>query len=119
MAAKEFQSKAAMTRANFREALVHLLHVEPDRLCHKAVSPDFSRCSEFPVLTATYRSNTLATTLKPGQQTGIRGGIYQEVGPRGGKQPNYAAVPDGRQLPPTTKPGHGWVPVKVTPDSRR
>lgn len=61
----------------------------------------------------------MATTLKPGQQTGNRGGIYQEVGPRGGKQPNYAAVPDGRQLPPTTKPGHGWVPVKVTPDSRR
>lgn len=72
-----------------------------------------------PVLTAIFRRNTLANTLKPGQDTGKRGGIYQEVGPRGGKQPNYATVPDGRQLPPTTKPGHGWVPVKVTPDSRR
>ena len=29
--------------------------------------------------------------IKPGQSTGNKGGVYQEVGPRGGKQPNYDA----------------------------
>ena len=43
----------------------------------------------------------------------------QEQGPRGGKLPNYVAVPDHKPLPPTTKPGHTWEPVKVTPDSKR
>lgn len=61
----------------------------------------------------------MAPTLKPGQNTGNNGGIYQQVGPRGGKQPNYSTVPDNRQLPPTTKPGHSWTPVKVTPTSDR
>ena len=61
----------------------------------------------------------MATTLKPGQNTGNNGGIYQQVGPRGGKQPNYSTVPDNRQPPPTTRPGHSWTPVKVTPTSDR
>ncbi|MCE2660450.1 MAG: hypothetical protein LW854_19770 [Rubrivivax sp.] len=61
----------------------------------------------------------MTKSLKPGQNTGNRGGIFQEVGPRGGKQQNFAAVADNRQLPPTTKPGHTWAPVKVTPDSNR
>ena len=61
----------------------------------------------------------MAKPMKPGQNTGSRGGIFQEVGPRGGRQPNFSTVPDNRQLPPTTKPGHTWTPVKVTPDSNR
>ena len=61
----------------------------------------------------------MAITKKPGQSTGNNGGIYQQVGPRGGKKPNYSTVPDHRQLPPTTKPGHSWTPVKVTPTSDR
>ncbi|ROR00973.1 hypothetical protein EDF72_2504 [Delftia acidovorans] len=61
----------------------------------------------------------MRTPLKPGMNTGKRGGIFQEVGPRGGRQQNFATVPDNRQLPPTAKAGHGWVPVKVTPDSER
>lgn len=61
----------------------------------------------------------MAAGKKPGENTGKRGGIFQEVGPRGGRQPNYTTVPDGRPLPPTTKPGHTWVPTKVTPDSTR
>lgn len=56
---------------------------------------------------------------KPGTNTGGKGGIFQEVGPRGGKLPNYTTVPDNRPLPPTTKPGHGWTPVKTTPGSKR
>ena len=61
----------------------------------------------------------MARTKKPGENTGNKGGVYQQVGPRGGEQPNYATVPDNRSLPPTTKPGHTWKPVKVTPDSKR
>ncbi len=61
----------------------------------------------------------MATPKKPGQSTGSQGGIYQQVGPQGGKKPNYATVADNKPLPPTTKPGDGWVPVKVTPESSR
>lgn len=58
-------------------------------------------------------------TKKPGDTTGRNGGIWQEVGPRGGEKPNYATVPDNTRLPPTTKPGHEWKPVQRTPDSKR
>lgn len=61
----------------------------------------------------------MAASMKPGQNTGKNGGIFQEVGPRGGKQPNFSTVPDHKSLPPTTRPGHGWEPVKITPDSKR
>jgi hypothetical protein len=56
---------------------------------------------------------------KPGTNTGKNGGIFREVGPRGGERNNFAAVPDNRPLPPTTTPGAGWVPVKRTPNSDR
>lgn len=61
----------------------------------------------------------MANPKTPGQNTGRQGGIYQEVGPRGGRQSNFATVPDNKPLPPTTKPGHSWVSVKVTPNSKR
>lgn len=61
----------------------------------------------------------MAAPKKPGESTGNQGGIYQQVGPHGGKQPNFATVADNRPLPPTTKPGHSWAPVKVTPNSKR
>jgi len=61
----------------------------------------------------------MATPMKPGQNTGRQGGIFQEIGPRGGRQPNYSTVPDHKPLPPTTRPGNGWVPVQRTPDSKR
>ena len=56
---------------------------------------------------------------KPGQNTGRGGGIYREIGPRGGAKPNYATVPDNKPLPPTSGAGSTWKPVKVTPDSKR
>ena len=56
---------------------------------------------------------------KPGTNTGSNGGIFQEVGPQGGKRPNYATVADNKPLPPTTKPNSGWVPLKTTPDSKK
>ena len=56
---------------------------------------------------------------KPGTNTGNGGGIFQETGPKGGKVQNYSTVPDNKPLPPTTKPGNTWNPVKKTPDSHR
>lgn len=56
---------------------------------------------------------------KPGQNTGDSGGIFQEIGPRGGKQSNYTTVPDNKPLPPTSKPNHSWEQIQKTPDSKR
>jgi hypothetical protein len=59
----------------------------------------------------------MAGSKKPGQNTGKNGGIYQEIGPRGGAKENYAAVPDNKPLPPTSQPGHFWKQIKRTPDN--
>lgn len=61
----------------------------------------------------------MAASKKPGISSGNQGGIYQEIGPKGGTKPNYATVPDHKPMPPTSKPGSTWKPVKVTPDSKR
>ncbi|PKP65803.1 MAG: hypothetical protein CVT85_04915 [Alphaproteobacteria bacterium HGW-Alphaproteobacteria-7] len=58
-------------------------------------------------------------TKKPGSNSGRDGGIYQEVGPRGGRYDNFSTVPDNHRLPPTTQPGRSWAPVRRTPDSNR
>jgi hypothetical protein len=57
--------------------------------------------------------------LKPGENSGKDGGIFQENGPRGGKKDNFATIPDNRKAPPTSKPGGTWEQVKRTPDSTR
>lgn len=57
--------------------------------------------------------------LKPGQNTGKDGGIYQEVGPRGGLKDNFATIKDNQRVPPTQSPGHSWQRIKRTPDSDR
>ncbi|MCV0414124.1 MAG: YjzC family protein [Brevundimonas sp.] len=56
---------------------------------------------------------------KPGSNTGRNGGIFQEIGPRGGARPNYTTVPDNHRLPPTTSPGATWKPTHRTPNSDR
>ena len=58
------------------------------------------------------------TEKKPGESTGKDGGIFREVGPRGGKRENFATVADNKTLPPTTAPGASWHPVRTTPDSK-
>ena len=58
-------------------------------------------------------------TIRPGQNTGNSGGIFQEVGPRGGRRENYTTVPDNRPAPPTSKPNSSWAPIRRTPDSKR
>ncbi|MEI2812364.1 MAG: hypothetical protein V9E91_00695 [Burkholderiaceae bacterium] len=65
------------------------------------------------------KEKIMANGRTPGTNTGKTGGIFQEVGPRGGRQPNFAAVPDNRPLPPTSKPNSTWAPVKTTPNSKR
>ena len=59
------------------------------------------------------------TIYKPGSNTGDKGGIFREVGPRGGLRDNYTTVPDNTKLPPTTIPGSTWVPLHRTPNSKR
>lgn len=56
---------------------------------------------------------------KPGETSGRDGGIYREVGPRGGKHDNWVTVPDRRTLPPTQNPGSTWHRERRTPDSKR
>ena len=61
----------------------------------------------------------MATSLKPGSSTGNQGGIFQEIGPKGGAKPNFATVADHKPLPPTSTPGSTWKPMKITPNSKR
>lgn len=56
---------------------------------------------------------------RPGQSTEKDGGVFQEVDPHGKKQDNFAAVPDGKSLPPTSKAGNKWEQILRTPDSKR
>lgn len=55
---------------------------------------------------------------KPGTNSGKKGGIYQEIGPRGGRIGNFTTVADNKPMPPTSSPGSTWKPIKITPDSR-
>jgi len=61
----------------------------------------------------------MANGKKPGTNTGNNGGIFQEVGPRGGLRPNYATVADNKPLPPTSSPGSTWKPTHTTPNSKK
>ncbi len=70
-------------------------------------------------ITSSSKESTMTIGKTPGTNTGKDGGIYQEIGPRGGLKDNFATVADNHKLPPTTTPGHTWVPVQVTPDSNR
>lgn len=48
--------------------------------------------------------------IKPGTDN-RPAGTYKEVGPRGGEisDPRIVHIDKGDRLPPTQKPGHGWV----------
>ena len=47
--------------------------------------------------------------MKPGEQVS-RPGQYEEVGPRGGRTGHEVTMPGDHRLPPTSKPGNGYVP---------
>ena len=51
------------------------------------------------------------STLRPGTPT-PRSGIYEQVGPRGGRTGEQADSTRGKPLPPTDKPGQGWQLVQ-------
>ena len=48
--------------------------------------------------------------IKPGTDNKLKG-TYVEVGPLGGKvnNPRVVKIDQGDRLPPTLKPGNGWV----------
>ena len=48
--------------------------------------------------------------MKPGQPVD-RPGQYEEVGPKGGRTGHEVTMPGGHTLPPTSKPGNGFVLV--------
>lgn len=55
----------------------------------------------------------MADRLKPGQ-TAPQSGQYEMVGPRGGETGIERTVVRGEPLPPTRKPGQGYVLVDPT-----
>ena len=54
--------------------------------------------------------------IKPGTDN-RPAGTYQEVGPRGGNVPGgrIVHIDQGDRLPPTQKPGNGWVKNQASP----
>lgn len=54
-----------------------------------------------------------APTYKPGEKAPVSG-QYGIVGPKGGKTGTEVTVTKGETLPPTPKPGQGFVVVDVT-----
>ena len=46
----------------------------------------------------------MSGTKRPGQDTGNNGGIYREVGPRGGERENFTTVPDNTPVAPDDDP---------------
>ncbi|MBC9787212.1 YjzC family protein [Carnobacterium maltaromaticum] len=50
--------------------------------------------------------------IKPGTDN-KPAGRYTEVGPRGGAVPNArnVSIDPGDRLPPTQKPGNGWIKI--------
>ena len=51
--------------------------------------------------------------LKPGQITPTSG-QYEVIGPKGGKTNTEVTAVEGKKLPPTPKPGQGYVLVDKT-----
>lgn len=51
--------------------------------------------------------------IKPGQATPVSG-QYLEVGPRGGRTDNEITSVRNKPMPPTTKPGNGYILVDPT-----
>ena len=50
----------------------------------------------------------MSNILKPGQPA-PKSGIYNEVGPRGGATGEQVVSTHNKPLPPTAKPGQGYV----------
>ena len=55
----------------------------------------------------------MSRPIKPGTDN-MPAGTYKEVGPHGGAvpKPRVVEIDNGDRLPPTSKPGNGWVKEK-------
>ena len=65
------------------------------------------------------KENIMTKNLKPGENSGQSGGIYQATGPRGGAKEAYATIPDNKIAPPTPAPNQTWKPIKITPKGKK
>src|SRR5690242_8942775 len=63
--------------------------------------------------TRTKDGKEMAKEKKPGQ-IATDSGIYERIGPRGGKTGHQVTVVEGEPLPPTTKPKETYVIVQKT-----
>ncbi len=54
---------------------------------------------------------TTKTPILPPGTPAPRSGIYEQVGPRGGRTNEQADSTRGKPLPPTDGPGRGWTLV--------
>lgn len=59
----------------------------------------------------------MTEAFRPGQSA-PRSGQYEQVGPRGGRTGEERTVTRGEPLPPTPKPGMGYVLVDPTRHGR-
>lgn len=55
----------------------------------------------------------MSKPIKPGESAPVSG-QYEIVGPRGGHTGEERTSIQGRKMPPTPKPGQGYVPVDPT-----
>lgn len=62
----------------------------------------------------------MSKPIKPGTDN-MPAGQYIEVGPRGGKvrNPRKPHIDQGDRLPPTQKPGNGYVPKPGRPTTQK
>lgn len=58
------------------------------------------------------------SNLKPGDNSGTNGGIYQEVDQHGHALENFATIKDHEKAPPTQHPGNSWQLKNRTPDGK-
>lgn len=58
------------------------------------------------------------SNLKPGDNSGANGGIYQEVDQHDHELDNFATIKDHEKAPPTQHPGNTWKLKNRTPDGK-
>lgn len=59
----------------------------------------------------------MGNTLRPGEDA-PRSGHYEQVGPRGGRTGAERTVTRGEPMPPTPRPGMGYILVDPTKNGK-
>ena len=78
--------------------------------CLAEVNETEGQASQGPLCLEGYE---MARALMPGEEA-PRSGQYEQVGPRGGRTGQERTVTRGEPLPPTPRPGMGYVMVDPT-----